>query len=386
MAAVIPRYCLDHDVRHSRSRPVRPRDGERGGVRRGPRPRGGRLRRPSPDLRRAGRAEPPSGLLPARQGDRLPHRTRRAGSPRVGSGPRGAVPLQRQRVPGGRPRLCQGPGRVVQRELPLRRRGAPLPVRQRFGPRRDLPRQLRSRRRRAARVDGARGARSNRGAAPGRRRLRRGAPGRSRGLRDRARGVGPGRSGAHPVARRPVHRLHRRDDRDAQGRAVALRRHLHERHGRQGGRHLGGDDLLRPDRRSGPQQRRVPAAGAAAAHARGCAVGGVHDVELGRHDHPAGVADARRGRGLASGRGRGGPVDRPGRRRHGAPAAGRARRRRLRHVVVVRARQRRGGVQRHAQGRVPRGAARPADQRLAGVLGDRRPGLHPVGQGRRAGC
>ena len=47
----------------------------------------------------------------------------------------GALPLQRQRVPRGDARRVQGPGRAVQRQLPLRRRGAALPAQRRAGAR-----------------------------------------------------------------------------------------------------------------------------------------------------------------------------------------------------------------------------------------------------------
>ena len=61
------------------------------------------------------------------------------------------------------------------------------------------------------------------------------------------------------VARRPLHRLHRRHHRHAQGRAVAPGRHLHERDGRQGGRHLDRGVVVGRDRPEGPRQHRVPA-------------------------------------------------------------------------------------------------------------------------------
>ena len=76
---------------------------------------------------------------------RLPPRARRPRRPRVRPGPRRALPLQRQRVSRGHARRVQGARRAVQRQLPLRRRGAALPVPRRRGARRDLPRVLRAR-------------------------------------------------------------------------------------------------------------------------------------------------------------------------------------------------------------------------------------------------
>ena len=48
-----------------------------------------------------------------------------------GPGPPRLLPAQRQRVPRGDARRVQGPGGAVQRELPLRGRGAPLPAQRR---------------------------------------------------------------------------------------------------------------------------------------------------------------------------------------------------------------------------------------------------------------
>ena len=100
--------------------------------------------------------------------------------PPVRTGPRRPVPLQRQRVPGVHARLLQGPCGPVQRELPLRRRGAALPAPRcrHQGP--DLPRRVRT----DARPGPSRAARAHR-ADPGRRRLRRGAPAGCGGLRGR---------------------------------------------------------------------------------------------------------------------------------------------------------------------------------------------------------
>ena len=59
-----------------------------------------------------------------------------------------------------------------------------------------------------------------------------------------------GRTG-RAVPRRPLRPLHGGHDRHAQGRAVAPARHLHGRHGRAEGRHLGDRHQLRGPRRSG---------------------------------------------------------------------------------------------------------------------------------------
>ena len=66
--------------------------------------------------------------LLARRARRAPGAVR-AGRLGVGPGPPRPLPPQRQRVPRGDARRLQGPGRAVQRELPLRRRGAALPAR-----------------------------------------------------------------------------------------------------------------------------------------------------------------------------------------------------------------------------------------------------------------
>ena len=59
---------------------------------------------------------------------RLPHRALGARRPRERPGPPRDLPAQRQRVPRVDARRVQGPGRAVQRQLPLRRRGAALPA------------------------------------------------------------------------------------------------------------------------------------------------------------------------------------------------------------------------------------------------------------------
>ena len=55
-----------------------------------------------------------------------------------------ASTLQRQRVPRGDARRVPGPGRAVQRQLPLRRGGAAVPARRRRRDRARLPRRVRA--------------------------------------------------------------------------------------------------------------------------------------------------------------------------------------------------------------------------------------------------
>ncbi len=102
-----------------------------------------RLPRPAAHLRRASLERSRRlGPRPGRRRSRRPLRARRARRPRVRPGPRRPLPAQRQRVPGGDARRLQGPGRAVQRELPLRRRGAAVPAarRRRRGPSCTTPR------------------------------------------------------------------------------------------------------------------------------------------------------------------------------------------------------------------------------------------------------
>ena len=103
-----------------------------------------RVRRAAPQLGRRHRPHaPPRGGARGRRA-RLPPPARRPREPRVGAGPRRPLPVQRQRVPRGHARRDEGALRALQRELPLRRGGAALPVRQRGREGGDLPRQLRA--------------------------------------------------------------------------------------------------------------------------------------------------------------------------------------------------------------------------------------------------
>ena len=117
-------------------RAIQPRAGVRGGGRRHPRARGHRVGRPPHLLRRASGPLPPAGHRSSTAGGSAPAVERDGtGRPRVGPGPPGPLPLQRQRVPRGHARLLPGPGGAVQRQLPLRRGGAALPAQRRRGPR-----------------------------------------------------------------------------------------------------------------------------------------------------------------------------------------------------------------------------------------------------------
>ena len=103
-----------HDAVVRLRRPVG--DGGRAGAGAG----GGGLRGPAADLRRPRRAGQPAGRPPAPRG----RRARR---------PRRRLPDQRDRVPGDDAGGLQAAGRPGQRELPLRRGRAALPVRRRRG-------------------------------------------------------------------------------------------------------------------------------------------------------------------------------------------------------------------------------------------------------------
>ena len=77
----------------------------------------------------------------ARQRRRLRQAARELGER---AGPHRPLPVQRQRVPRGHARRLQGALRAVQRQLPLRRRGAAVPAGQRRRARSDLSRELRA--------------------------------------------------------------------------------------------------------------------------------------------------------------------------------------------------------------------------------------------------
>ena len=246
----------------------------------------------------------------------------RPGRPPVGSGPPGPGPLQRQRVPRGHARLLPGPGGALQRQLPLRRRGAALPAQRRQAPRpssttprwpRSWPRCCPPSSRRptcSCRWPTNRATTSLPGAVDyedgAGRLVPRGRPGRA-------------------LARRPLHPLHRRHHRHAQGRAVAPARHLHGRHGRAAGRHLGDRHQLRGHHRAAGRQRPLQADAPAPAHARRGPVGRLHADGPGGHPRlPRRPPPARPRRRLAHGRAREGQHHDHRGRRHAAPAGRRS--------------------------------------------------------------
>ena len=161
----------------------------------------------------------PTHLVAAGLG--CPRRARGAGRPRERPGPPRHLPAERQRVPRVHGRRVEGPGRAVQRQLPLRRRRAALPaaptpappaivVHSRFAP--TLAEVLPALPR--LRVD-----------PPGRRRQRpRSAARRPAGTRTCWPRSSPERPPVDVEPRRPLHPLHRRHHGDAQGRDVAQRR------------------------------------------------------------------------------------------------------------------------------------------------------------------
>ena len=170
-----------------------PRPHLRGARRRLPRPRRDHRPDATPHLRDARRARPSPGERAARARPRVPARTQRAPEPRVGSGPRRALPAEFAGIPRGHARLSCGAGRAVQRQLSLRRRRAPLSPRGRRRGRARLSRALRIDARAHPRPPAAPAAPS-----AGRRRLRRTAPAR------RARLRGGARRGVARTARRRV--------------------------------------------------------------------------------------------------------------------------------------------------------------------------------------
>ncbi len=188
-----------------------------------------------------------------------PRRARPARGVAVGPGPPGPVPAQRQRVPGGHVGRLPGPGRALQRQLPLRVRGARAtcwPTAGRAASSSTPPSPPCSRRcgptcrtwNCSCRCPTTPATRW-----PAGRPLVRGGAGR--------RAHRPAR-GATP-ARRPLHALHRRHHRHAQGRAVAPGRHLSRRARRARDRHRPGVGRPGPDRGERPQRRRAHDAGPA---------------------------------------------------------------------------------------------------------------------------
>ena len=192
------------------------------------------LRRPSHHVRPARRAHPSPGVVPARPGPRLPHRARRPRPHESGQDHLALYLYNGNEYLEGMLGALQGPGRAVQRQLPLRRGGAALPADRLAG--RGRSSTTRRSRRRSPRS--APSCPTLDGADPGRRRVgqRRCCPAPST-TRSALAGVDPDRPAVEPLARRPLHPLHGRHDRHAQGRAVAPGRHLPGRHGRPDRRH-----------------------------------------------------------------------------------------------------------------------------------------------------
>ena len=200
--------------------------------RRHPGPRVHRLAGPAPHLRPGGRAHQPPRQPPDRAGAsaRAPSATELGGH-ESGQDHLACYLHNGNEYLEAHARRLQGPGRAVQRQLPLRRRGAALPAattpgregivfHSTFAPtaRRGAPRPAR-RSTVLLQVDDDSGRRPARRAPSG---TRTHSPAQ---LARRS-----CRSSGQP--RRPLHPLHRRHHRHAQGRAVAPGRHLRRRHGR----------------------------------------------------------------------------------------------------------------------------------------------------------
>ena len=186
----------------------------------GVRAHGAGVRAAAAHLRRARRADQPPGPPPPRRG----HRRR---------GPRRALPAQRRRLRRGDAGGVHAPGRADQHQLPLRRRRAgppgqrlglgraPVPpVAVGSGGRRPRPGAGRCGRCSSSTTSWTRAATGP--PVPGEVALRRRA---RRGVARAARGRGSHR-------RRPLHHVHRRHDRPAEGRRVAPGGRVLQLHGR----------------------------------------------------------------------------------------------------------------------------------------------------------
>ena len=184
----------------------------------------------------------------ARQPARAPLRQpgHRAGRPR-------RLPHdERHRVPRDDDRAVQDPRRADQRELPVRRGGAALPLRRR----RPRGRGVRHRVRRPGRGGAAEDAEGEARCSPSARPRATPCPRAPCASRTRSAAQPDDRSGfPDRSARRPVHHLHRRHDRHAQGRHVAPGGPLLRRHGRR----LPGGRAARPAPRR-PDPGRSPTA------------------------------------------------------------------------------------------------------------------------------
>ncbi len=182
------------------------------------------MARPGPHLRRRRPALATGGAGAPPPRPRVPARARGAPSLGIGPGPRRDPRLQLPGVDRADVRRVEGARRLLERQLPLQGRGDGPPPGHRGGARDRLPRGVRPARRR-----GAAGPSAPPPPDPAPRRLRERAP----AGRDRLGGLARGgeRRAPRPAlhARRPLHHLHRRHDRDAEGRPLAPRGRLLQR-------------------------------------------------------------------------------------------------------------------------------------------------------------
>ncbi len=186
------------------------------------------------------------------------------------------------------------------------------------------------------------------------------------------------------LTRRPLHPLHRRHDRHAQGCAVAPGRHLPGGDGRAAAGHVRRVVRPRRDRGERPQRRSPPHAGPPV-HARRRALVGVQRARRRQHARaPPPPAEPRRGRRLDDDPGRVGqhPADR--RRRVRSPAGRRARAPRLRHELDADGGQWRSRAQLGREEPHPRAAAERRRHGRARRVGDR-PAGHPDQRSRGRG-
>ena len=207
----------------------------------------------------------------------------RARRPRVGPGPPRALPLQRQRVPRGHARRVTrrgvAPFNVNYRYVDG---GAALPARRLAARRRSstTPRSRRRSPRCAPTLPDARACCSRSPTSRGNDAAAR----RASTTRTRSPRASPTPPPVDAVARRPLHPLHRRHDRHAEGRAVAPGRHLRRGARRPRPRHRRG--VRRPRRASSQRRTNGGAAHAAraAVHARRRATGSRFiTLDRGRH-------------------------------------------------------------------------------------------------------
>ena len=191
----------------------------------------------------------------------------------------GLYMLNCARVHRGHARLLSRARRALQRELPLRRRRAALPARRRRRGRARLPRALRADAGRASASACRSSASSSRSTTA---RASRSCPG-ALDYEAALAAASPAGPSVVPLARRPLHPLHRRHDGRAEGRPLAAGGHLPRRDDRRRARAAGPDDASSSSsrrRRTGTYMR-VHAD--PAAHARRGAVGRASARSTGRH-------------------------------------------------------------------------------------------------------